>query len=345
MNETPIAAAKKLAQSPVFWLLALASLLLCGLFSFSFGFFFLCFLVLATAMQAVLFLGTRPQWPVLLALPSLFLSYVVTGGFSMLLPVASCTAGGLLVAHLLKKGESRSGMARGLLALYALAFFAALLIPFVSHMVADGAQDVLAYLDRTLEGAVDTLATNFLTAYTRMADLYANMDVAFVIPTLEEIRETLLFGLSIGPAFFLCLCALPAIAVTYAVQLVGLCAGCRLLEKKNRIYRPSALLAGSYLVALPFGLLWGDFRDIFCFVCLNLVVFLTPVMAFGTLLQAPRLFAFMRRMSIGALDFSFFLILLIVFFLSNLLYMLLALAAAYAIYLLKSRFFPKKANG
>ena len=329
------------------WFLALTLLctLLCGLLSFSVGLLFLVVLALATAMQAVLLRAGRPVLCLLFLLPALVITYFVSSPV-MLLPVASCTVGALLLSRASAKGEKRSTIAAHLLSCYAVALLLALGIALLLMMLGDGERDLFAYLDRTMQETVDGLTDGFVDSFTRMAEMYERLEIPVTVPTAEEIRETLLFGAALLPSFFLVLCMLPAIAATYLFQLIGLlCNDRRLFTEKNRVYRPGALLAGVYLFALSVFLFWGDIRQAFCLTCMNYTVFATPVFAFGALLQAPKVIAFMRRMSIGALDFTFFLILLIVFLLANMLYALLIMAAIYAVYILKSTCFPRKDGG
>lgn len=340
------ASARNTARKPLFLLLTGAATLCLGALSFSFGLLFLCALALATAMQAVLFRAGRPLLCLVMVLPALALSYLVTGGVLMLFPVASCTVAAFFLARLSRAGESRSATAAVLLAVYAVALIISLALALAAHMQADGQTDILAYLDRTMSEALGGIADLFAETYAELSAVYEKMNVEVVIPTREEIHEALLLFASLLPSLGLLVCALPALGATYILQLVSLLTDERaLLTPENRVYRPGALVAGTYLLALPIGFLWGDFRDALCLTCMNVAVFLTPVLAFGALLHAPRVVAFMRRMSFGMVDFIFFLILLIIFIFANMLTALLLMAAVYAIYILKSTFFPGKKNG
>ncbi len=324
------------ARKPAFWLTCGGVTLLLGLLSPSYGLLFFCCLALGTAMQAVLYAAGRSYLCFLFALPALALAYLM-GGVAALFPVVGCTVAALALSRGVKRGEGRVSLMTGVFAVYAVTLLAVLLLQLTSSMLASGESDLLAYTDRAagelLAGMVDWYAAQ----NAKMAAFYEKAGVLVMMPTKEVIREELLGYAALLPAFFLLVCAVLALVATYLLQLLGL-----LLEDEqvfsaeNRVCRVSPLVAGAYLLALPVGFLLVDIRDPLCLACRNLAVLLAPLLAYGAVLQAPRLIAFMRRMSAGRLDFVFFLVLLVLFLLANFVYALFILAAAYAIYILKS---------
>ena len=161
------------------WFLALTCLcmLLCGLLSFSVGLLFFVVLALATAMQAVLLRAGRPVLCLLLLLPALVITYFVSSPV-MLLPVASCTVGALLLSHSSAKGGKRSTMAAYLLCCYAIALLLALGITLLLMMVADGESDLLTYLDRTMQEAVDGLTDGFVESFGRVVEMYERLEIS-----------------------------------------------------------------------------------------------------------------------------------------------------------------------
>ncbi len=324
------------ARKPAFWLTCGGVTLLLGLLSPSYGLLFFCCLALGTAMQAVLYAAGRSYLCFLFALPALVLAYLM-GGVAALFPVVGCTVAASMLSRGVKRGEGRVSLMTGVFAVYAVTLLAVLLLQLTSSMLASGESDLLAYTDRAagelLAGMVDWYAAQ----NAKMAAFYEKAGVLVMMPTKEVIREGLLGYAALLPAIFLLVCAVLALVATYLLQLLGL-----LLEDEqvfsaeNRVYRVSPLVAGAYLLALPVGFLLVDIRDPLCLGCRNLAVLLAPLLAYGAVLQAPRLIAFMRRMSAGRLDFVFFLVLLVLFLLANFVYALFILAAAYAIYILKS---------
>lgn len=323
--------------SPLTLLLCGGVTMLCGLLSTSLGLLFFAALALATALQALSFRCSRFALPLIFTALALLLSYAVGNSCAMLLPVAAIPLAAYCLARTCARGENRATVATSLAGVYATAFLAAAAAVLALLMYADGEQDVLSYLDRTLSQTVDGVAAQLADYYKRMAELYASVGTEIGVIAEADIREMLLTLLSILPALLLSLCYLLGLAATYLVQLSAmLCGNGALFTQQNRAYRPSAWLAGAYLFAMPVAFAWGDFRQAFCLVCMNVAVFSTPVLAFGALKQVPRVFAFMRRMSVGRLDFLFFAVLLCLFVFSYALYALPVLAVAYAIYILKS---------
>jgi hypothetical protein len=317
--------------------------LLCALLAGYGGLLFLASLALATAMQAVLFRSSRFALNLLFTIPALALAYFITGSFIMLLPVASIPLAGYALARATARGENRAAMAADLTWIFAAAAVVMAAAALLLQMNAAGETDVLSYLDRTVMGALDGLAHEWAALYHSMADLYKSMGIEVVVLSEEVIREALLLLASVLPGLLLCLCYLLGLSATYLLQVVDLlCPSRSLFVKENRLYRPGALLAAAYLIAMPVAFFSGDFRNAFCLVCMNIAVFALPLFAFGALLQAPRLITFMRRMAIGWIDFAFFTVLLCLFILSNALYVLPVLALAYAIYILKSTLSPRK---
>ena len=324
------------ARKPAFWLICGGVTVLLGLLSPSYGLLFFCCLALGTAMQAVLYAAGRSYLCFLFAMPALALAYLM-GGVAALFPVAGCTVAALVLSHRAKRGEGRVSLMAGVFAVYAVTLLAALLMQLVSLMMASGESDLLAYTDRAagelLAGMVDWYAAQ--TA--KMAAFYEKAGVLVMMPTKEVIREVLLGYAALLPAIFLIVCAALAFGATYLLQLLGLLMEDeQVFSAENRVYRVSPVVAGAYLLALPVGFLFVDIRDPLCLCCRNLAVLLAPLLAYGAILQAPRLIAFMRRMSAGRLDFVFFLVLFVLFLLANFVYALFILAAAYAIYILKS---------
>ncbi|MBQ8351988.1 MAG: hypothetical protein IJY20_08120 [Clostridia bacterium] len=331
------------ALSPLVLLLCLAGTLLAGLLSYSLDLLLLAALALATALQAVLY---RSRWawlaPLFTAL-SLLLSYVVTRSYVLLLPLFSVTVAAFFLARSTARGENRTDAALALTGVYAIALAGAVGIALVLMMRAAGETNLIFYLDRMLETEIAALSDQLAEFYQKAVALYASAEKPLAVLTAEDFRETLLSLLAILPGLALALCYLLSLAATYLLQLVALlCGNSALFAPNNRVYHPSAWLAGAYLVAMPVTYAWGDVRHAFCLVCMNITVFAAPLLSFGVLLALPRLFAFMRRMSVGRLDFTFFAVLLCLFAFSYAVYALPILAFAYAIYILKSTFSSRK---
>ena len=327
-------------------LLGSGATLLAGALSGYVGLLFLAALLLATVLQAA-FLRFHHRLPCLLVTAAaLVIAYALSASFVMLPIIACIPLAAYVLARAGERGENRTGMALGVAGIYVLAVACAAGVALVYQMLADGATDLPAYLDSTMATVVDTLAHEWAALYQETADMYLSIGVEVVALSAEEIRETLLLLAALLPGTVLCACYLLGLVATYVMQLTAMLCQCHtLFTQKNSIYRPSALFAGAYLVAMPITMAWGDFRHAFCLVCMNVAAFTLPLFAFGALLRAPRLFAFMRRMSIGRLDFAFFAVLLCLFVFSYALYALPVMAFVYAFYILKSTISPRKGNG
>ena len=323
------------------WMLSCVCTLLCGLLSYSFDLLFFFVYVAAVALQAVLLRFSKP-WPCLLfTSAAMVISYAVTASYMQLPLLFAMLPAALVLARSTAQGEGRCDTATSLTWVYAVFGCAALALVLLPALGWD-VSDLPASLDRMLADAVDEIVAYMTALHAEAVALYAEMGVQIAPLAAADLREVLVMMASLLPGAFFAFAFVLSLATTYLYQLCATFAGAGLFTLENVRYRPSAWLAGAYIVSMPIAFFGGNFRHVFCLVCMNLAVFAMPVFAFGVCRLIPQLLAFMQRVSFGKVDFIFFTVLLFFFLVSNAVYVLPVLALAYAIYILKSTFFPRQ---
>lgn len=334
------------ACHPLLFFFAGAATLLVGLLTYTVSLLFFAAVAFATALQTLLFLAGRPAAPVLFTALALGLAWPVAASPVLLLLVFSVLPAAYFLARRLAAGEGRVALVAAPCAVYTVLGVAAAFFALLPLMQAEGEQDILVFLDRFAGQQLDAYAAFLAGQYAAMGQWGSAMGAAVAAPTEEVWREALLLLFSVLPAVVFVFSAALGLAVTYLVQLFSACLGDGgLFSKANRLYRPGVWTAVAYLISLPVALWGGDFRNAFCLVCMNVAVFTMFVLAFGALLQIPRVLAFMRRMAVGRIDFTFFAVLLFLFLFFYIVYVLPALGVIYALYIIKSTFFPKNKVG
>lgn len=334
------------ACPPLLFFFAGVATLLLGLLTYSVSLLFLAAVVFATALQALLFLFGRPAAPIIFTILALGVAWPVAASPVLLLLVFSVLPAAYFLARRLAGGEGRIGMASAPCVVYTVFGIATLFFALLLLMQAEGERDFVAFLDRYIGRQIDSYAASLAGQYATLAQQGSAMGMEMTVPTEETLREAMLLLVSVLPAAALVVAAALGLAATYLVQLFSaFFRNNRLFGMANRLYRPGAWLAIAYLFSLPVALWGGDFRNAFCLVCMNVAVFAMPVLAFGALLQIPRVLAFMHRMTVGRIDFTFFAVLLFLFLFFYAVYLLPALGVIYAFYIIKSTFFPANKVG
>lgn len=322
-------------------LLSCVCTLLCGLLSYSPDLLFLFTYTASVALQAVLLRFSRP-WPCLLLTPAaMVISYAVTSSYMMLFPLFAILPAALVLARSTARGEGRCETATSLTGVYAVFGLAALALMLLVSLNGD-VSDLPAVLERMLAEAVDGIVTRVSALHAEAVALYAEMGVQIAPLAAADLREMLVMTISLLPGAFFALAFILSLVTTYLYQLCAMFAGAGLFTLENLRYKPSAWLAGAYIVSAPISFFGGNFRHAFCLVCMNFAVFAMPLFVFGVCRLIPRLLSFMRRVSFGKLDFIFFAVLFFLFALSYALYALPALAFLYACYILKGTLFPRQ---
>ena len=333
----------KKAGFPVrIFLLAAATILAAALIPTEYALLYGVLLAFSVCLQTML---VRLSYP-LLCLPitavALSFSFLVSGKLFLLVPLVSVPLAALFLARLWRRDEWRTAMADTLTVVFAAAFVLAAVCFLLPLMQADGEGNLLTYLDRTMDKVLTGLSAQAADFLVEINALYPQQQQMLVV-SQAEIKEIFVAVLALTPGMLLGAMYIFSLAITYLLQL--LCgfmdSGCG-FSKKNCIYRPSVLLAVAYIFSVPMLYLWGDYRNAFCLVCLNLVAFVTPLFAFGVLCEARSIFSFIRHISFGRIDFIIFSVLLCLFVLFYMGYALPLMATGYAIYLLKSAISAKR---
>ncbi len=287
-------------------LLSAASALL-GLISYLFFAFF------STLAFAVLF---RFYHFGAAAVPTI-LAFLLMGGlfgfsFETLLLSLLPAAVGFALAIGLRRGEDRLSLS---IAAAATALVIFLLLAFLSlrdAAFAAGADDLFAFALSSLDTLKEQIVTLQLESYAEIAKLLAERGVEYVIPTQSSVSALVSQAFSLLPAAIIVLSLAVSIALTYALAFLSRMIGDRrLFDEKNALYTLDPFAAGAYLLLVLITLFYTDFSSPFFLVAVNTAEVLELLFAFGALLKAPRLVAFIRHMSYSKFDYAVWIILLI----------------------------------
>lgn len=321
-------------------LLSAASALL-GLFPY---FFFALFSALAsTVIFRFYHFGAAAVPPIL--------AFLLMGGlfgfsFEILLLSLLPAAVGFALATGLRRGEDRLSLSIAAAAVSLVIFALLALLALREAAIAAGADDLFAFALSSLDALKEQIIALQMESYAEVAKLLAENGVTYTLPAESAVRALVSQAISLLPAVMILLSLILSIALTYALAgLSRLIGDRRLFDEKNALYTLDPLAAGAYLSLFLVTLFYTDFSSPFYLVCINTVEVLELLFAFGALLQAKRLFAFIRRMSYSKFDFTVWVILLVLCALSYFSTLFTLLAVWQALHILISALRARKKKG
>lgn len=270
------------------------------------------------------------------------LAFLIMGalfGFSPAALLISFAPGlaGLTLASYQRRGENRLSLAVSVSVSVLLVAVAAAALALYGAATEAGEADVFAFLANLIDELKAAFVSFQLESLEAVAKLLDARDIDYTLPTEEALASLASQIMAMLPALVVSLTLLLSVALTYAVQLFSLLLdGTPLYDRKNTVYGLGPLAAGAYLLVSVITLFYVDFASPFYLVCISTAWVLAPLFVLGALFRAPRLFAFIRRMSRGSFDFAVWVILLCLCVLSYISQVFVFLAIWQALHILIS---------
>lgn len=302
---------------------------------FSLCLFFSLFAAVATTLLFRLYHPAAASVAPILAF--LIMGAIFGFSFGVLLLSFLPSAAGIALAMSLRRGDNRLSLAISVTVSVLVVALAYAALVLYSGAREAGAPDIFAYLTTLLDGWRDWLVSLQLESYTTIAQMLEAKGIAYTMPTEDTLAALAAQIMSLAPALFLSLSLLLSLALTYAVQLFSLLLDdATLFDSKNGVFGLGPLAAGAYLTVSVITLFYVDFSSPFYLVCISTAWVLAPLFVLSAIFRAPRLFAFIRRMSRGGFDFAVWVILFALCILSYIAQVFVFLAIWQALHILIS---------
>lgn len=295
-------------------------------------------MVPAAVAQAWLFLHAGPIF-CLVSLPLAFLPSLLGGGVLAGAFALSYFVCGLLLALAIRHRISRAytvvWLTVAIFAFFAIRTYGDL----AAGAAAAGYGDAFTYLRDLLDGFLDRTVETFRYFLDYAAKVNAAQGVELNTLTDAEIRTALSQMLSLLPAYLTLLLCLPALAMTFGMQLLSYMQGNRhALSAETWPYQIGPVGAGAYFLLLPVVLFASDYASPLFVSCINVYTVLSYALALGGLLLLPGLVGRIRYFSVNRSTFVMWILVLVLIFLLNTDLVLRLLAIFYAYHILKKAF-------